>query len=120
MINLTKIFIENGNALFTVEGINEYRRGGEDNEYGDYPKIFRVSEKGDAIYEDSRLFGRGMNISKVGDTCVTLYTYNMLGKKSVGKIRYKDITIIKETKETKDIPGFEGTLEALNELTIIK
>ena len=44
MINLTKIFIENGNALFTVEGINEYRRGGEDNEYGDYPKIFRVSE----------------------------------------------------------------------------
>ena len=117
MIYRTKILIENGNALFTVEGINEYRRGGEDNEYGDYPKIFRVNEGGDAIYEDSRLFGRGMNISKVGTTCVTLFTYNMLGKRSTGKIRYKDITFL---KETKDIPGFEGTLEALNELTIIK
>jgi len=41
----------------------------------------------------------------------------MLGKKTVGKISYKDITII---NETKDIPGFEGTLEALNELTILK
>jgi hypothetical protein len=101
MINLTKTLIKNGNALFTVEGINEYRRGGEDNQYGDYPKIFRVSENGDAIYEDSKLFGRGMNISKVGGTCITLFTYNILGKKSVGKIRYKDITII---KETKDIP----------------
>ena len=42
---------------------------------------------------------------------------DMLGKKSVGKINYKDITFL---KEIKDIPGFEGTLEELNELTILK
>ena len=41
----------------------------------------------------------------------------MLGKKSVGKINYKDITIL---NEVKDIPGFEGTLEALNNLSILK
>ena len=117
MSNFRKAIIENGNAKFTVKGITEYRRGGEDNEYGDFPKIFRVNEGGDAIFEDSSLFGRGMNINKLGPTCITLYDYNMLGKKTVGKINYKDITFL---KETKDIPGFEGTLEALDELTIIK
>ena len=119
MSNIKEIreIIEKGNAKFTVKGITEYRRGGEDNEYGDFPKIFRVNDDGDAIFEDSSLFGRGMNVTKLGPTCITLYDYNMLGKKTVGKINYKDITIL---KETKDIPGFEGTLEALNELTILK
>ena len=116
MSNFRKAIIENGNAKFTVKGITEYRRGGEDNEWGDFPKIFAVNEGGDAIYED-HIVGRGMNIKKLGPTCITLYTFDMLGKKSVGKINYKDITFL---KETKDIPGFEGTLEALDELTIIK
>ncbi len=109
--------IRKGNAKFTVKGINEYRSGGENNEWGDFPKLFRVSENGDAIYEDSSLFGRGMNITKLGPTCITLYDYNMLGKKTVGKINYKDITIL---NEVKDIPGFEGTLEALDNLSILK
>ena len=88
------IVIEKGNAKFTVKGITEYRRGGEDKEYGDFPKIFRVNDEGDAIFEDSGLFGRGMNVTKLGPTCITLYDYNMLGKKTVGKINYKDITIL--------------------------
>jgi len=112
--------IKKGNAKFIIKGITEYRRGGEDNEYGDFPKIFRVSESGDSIFEDSSLFGRGMNINKLGPTCITLYDYNILGKKTVGKINYKNITILKKTKEIKDIPGFEGTLEALDEITILK
>jgi len=110
--------IGKGNVKFTIKGINSYKRGGEDNEYGDFPKVFRVNDEGDAIHEDEGYFStQGMNVTKLGPTCITLYTYDMLGKKSVGKINYKDITIL---KETKDIPGFEGTLDALNELTIIK
>ena len=35
--------------------------------------------------------------------------------KTTKKVEYNKIL-----KETKDIPGFEGTLEALDELTIIK
>tara|TARA_B110000037_G_C16854591_1_gene397352 strand:+ start:252 stop:602 length:351 start_codon:yes stop_codon:yes gene_type:complete len=116
MSNIKEI-IEKGNVRFTVEGITEYRRGGEDNEYGIFPKIFRVNEDGNSIFEDSGLFGRGMNVTKLGPTCVTLYDYNMLGKKTVGKINYKDIKFL---KETNDIPGFEGTFEALKELTILK
>ena len=65
MSNFRKEIIENGNVKFTVKGITEYRRGGEDNEYGDFPKIFRVNESGDSIFEDSGLFGRGMNITKL-------------------------------------------------------
>ncbi len=108
--------IKKGNVKFTIKGINSYKRGGEDNEYGEFPKVFRVNDEGDAIHEDEGWFSaRGMNVTKLGPTCVTLYTYDMLGKKSVGKINYKDITIL---NEVKDIPGFEGTLEALDSITI--
>ena len=95
MSNFRKAIIENGNVKFTVKGITEYRRGGEDNEYGDYPKIFRVNEKAEGIYENDSLFGRGMNIKKLGPTCITLFTFDMLGKRTTGKINYKDITILK-------------------------
>ena len=33
----------------------------------------------------------GMNVQKWGPTCVTLYTYDMLSKKSTGKIKYSDV-----------------------------
>ena len=121
MSNIKEIkeIIGKGDVKFTVKGITEYRRGGDDNEYGDFPKIFRVNDEGDAIHEDEGYFStQGMNVTKLGPTCVTLYTYDMLGKKSVGKVNYKDITILKETKEVKDIPGFEGTMEALDSITI--
>ena len=32
---------------------------------------------------------------KFGPTCVTLYSYDMLGKRTTGKIKYSDITILK-------------------------
>jgi len=95
MSNFRKAIIENGNVKFTVKGITEYKRGGEDNEYGDFPKIFIVNEEGDAIHEDGYFSTRGMNIKKLGPTCITLYTYDMLGKRATGKINYKDITILK-------------------------
>ena len=82
MSNIKEI-IEKGNAKFTVKGITEYRRGGEDNEYGDFPKILRVSKDSDAVFEDHGLFGRGMNVTKLGPTCITLYTFDMLGKKII-------------------------------------
>jgi hypothetical protein len=95
MRDFRKTIIEHGNVKFTVKGITEYRRGGDDNEYGDFPKIFRVNDGGDAIFEDTYLVGRGMNITKLGPTCITLYDFSMLGKKVTGKINYKDITILK-------------------------
>ena len=36
-----------------------------------------------------------MNVNKWGPTCVTLYTFDMLSKKTTGKINYKNVNIIK-------------------------
>ena len=83
--------LQKGDVRFTVKGITTYRSN-ENGEYGINPKIFKVSKNADSI--NTELFD-GMNVTKWGPTCVTLYTFDMLGKKSVGKINYKLITIIK-------------------------
>ena len=87
--------LQKGNVKFTVEGISEYTRGGEDNEYGDFPKVFRVTEGAESIYVDELLSVSGMNVTKWGSTYVTLYTFNMLGKRTIGKIKYSEVTILK-------------------------
>ena len=87
--------LQKGNVRFTIDGITSYIRGGENNEYGDFPKVFKVSESGESINVDELLSVSGMNVTKWGPTCVTLYTYNMLGKRSIGKIKYSEITILK-------------------------
>ena len=85
--------LQKGNVSFTIEGITSWRKG-EDGEYGDNPKIFIVNESGNSINVDEFL-GDGMNVTKWGPTCVTLYTYDMLGKRANGKIKYSDINITK-------------------------
>jgi hypothetical protein len=43
----------------------------------------------------------GMNVSKWGPTCVTLYTFDMLSNKTVGKIKYSDIENFSPIKDKK-------------------
>jgi len=65
-----------------------------------------------AITENTS-FGKAMNVQKFGPTCITLYTFDMLGKKTIGKIKYEDVTIVepevKESNPLEKIPGFIGT-----------
>jgi hypothetical protein len=60
-----------------------------------------------AITENST-FGKMMNVNKFGPTCVTLYTFDMLGNRTSGKIKYSDIKFVEENPLEK-IPGFVGT-----------
>ena len=60
-----------------------------------------------AITENST-FGKMMNVNKFGPTCVTLYTFDMLGNRTSGKIKYSDIKFVEE-KPLEKIPGFVGT-----------
>jgi len=85
--------LQEGNIKFHVAGQIFYCKG-EDGEYGMNPRTYRVSDDAGAInsYYD------GMNVSKWGPTCVTLYTFNILGKRSVGKIKYSDVTIVGKVK----------------------
>lgn len=98
----------NNEVVFTVKGITEYgvieKSMAFNNEgvpvgkkWGKVQKKLRTkSYEGGvkSIWEEDGW--HGMNINKFGPTCVTLYTYDILGKKSVGKIKYEDITIIEE------------------------
>ena len=117
VVKVREILMNEVDCKFTVKGITEYGRK-KDGEYGKVAKIFRTSSPNKdgsigAIYE-GRPFSQGMNVNKWGPTCVTLYTYDMLGKKSVGKIRYADVRfVVNEQFECenplKKIPGFIGT-----------
>tara|TARA_R110000744_G_scaffold246818_2_gene363257 strand:- start:353 stop:619 length:267 start_codon:yes stop_codon:yes gene_type:complete len=82
--------LQKGNVKFNIKGSTEYRRG-EDGKSGNFPKIFEVGKEGGAIWNGFN----GMNVNKWGPTCVTLYTFDLLGKKSVGKINYSQITLVK-------------------------
>ena len=80
--------LQKGDVEFTVKGVTTYRAG-DDGKYGMNPKIFKVNKDAGAINSEFS----GMNVTKWGPTCVTLYTYDMLGKRAVGKIKYKDIIL---------------------------
>ena len=92
-----KTQLQTKTVSFNIKGHKDYQKG-PDGEYGDYPTIFRTfgSEHRDKTSSIFKGFGNGMNISKFGPTCVTLYTYDMLGKKTVGKIKYADVTILED------------------------
>jgi len=84
--------LQKGNVRFIINGITTYTKG-DDGQWGDFPKVFKVSGDAESINVDE-LFGKGMNVNKWGPTCVTLYSYDMLGKRTIGKIKYSDITIL--------------------------
>ena len=90
-MNIIQKQLQEGDIRFTVKGITTYRSD-ENGEYGMNPKIFKVSKDAESI--NTELYD-GMNVTKWGPTCVTLYTFDMLGKRSVGKINYKEISLIK-------------------------
>ena len=100
-----EILMNEGGCEFTVKGITNYGKK-KDGSYGDIPKQLHTVKLENDEYCGSISEGwYGMNVNKWGPTCVTLYTYDMLGKKSIGKIRYADVRFIadKEFKGTSTI-----------------
>ena len=66
------------------------------------------SDVGSFAITENTSFGKMMNVNKFGPTCVTLYTFDMIGNKTTGKIKYEDIEFVEENSLEK-IPGFLGT-----------
>ena len=118
-----EILMNTDYCKFTVKGITEYGKK-EDGEYGKIAKVFRTSSPNKdgsigSIYEN-RPFAQGMNVNKWGPTCVSLYTFDMFGRKIVGKIRYADVRFIVsegeyyilnqlETNPLEKLDGYIGT-----------
>ena len=94
-IKLIKKLLETKKVEFTINRIKGWGEK-EDGTYGDVLRKFTTNcndGKTGSIFDD---YFRGMNIKKFGPTCVTLYTFDLLNNKTTGKIRYEDVTIIKE------------------------
>ena len=95
-INRIKNLLETKKIEFTINGIKGWGKK-EDGEYGDVLTKFTTScedEITSSIYDK---WNSGMNVNKFGPTCVTLYSYDMLKNKTTSKIKYEDVTIIKES-----------------------
>lgn len=56
----------------------------------------RIFEMGDGYVSKGGIFGKQMNIEKIGSRMMKLYTFNMLGIKSEAVIRFEEIEIIAE------------------------
>ena len=109
-----EILMNEGRCEFTVKGITNYGKK-KDGSYGDIPKKFHtVKMEGEEHCGSISEGWSGMNVNKWGPTCVTLYTFDMLGKKAIGKIRYADVKFV-EIKQSEcenplnKLPGFIGT-----------
>ena len=85
---------------FNINGKLSYQKG-PDGEYGDYPAVFTTMAYGKNGKTDSisKGFFGGMNVTKFGPTCVTLYDFNLLGKKTIGKINYATVKILEVGEE---------------------
>ena len=99
-----------GDVVFSLKGSKDTFTTG---------KIHEWSKEGYSGYISKDMFSQ-MNVNKWGPTCVTLYTYNMLGKRISGKIRYADVRFVVseeeayvlsqlETNPLEKLDGFIGT-----------
>jgi len=70
----TKFKINNGNPVIT-------------------DSIFEIK---DGYVSQGGIFGKQMNIEKIGSRMMKLYSFNMVGIKSEAVIRFEDIEIITE------------------------
>ena len=71
-----------------------------------------------AIVKELSMFGDQMNVSSITKQGLMLYTFDILSNKSTAKIKWVDVELGNTLDVPKDIPGFEGTKDALNNLSI--
>jgi len=71
-----------------------------------------------AMVKELGIFGYQMNVSSITKQGIMLYDFDILSNKSTAKIKFKDVELGNTLDVPKDIPGFEGTTDALNNLSI--
>jgi hypothetical protein len=88
-------------------------------------KVFEFSPKGEeswssAAIRELSMFGKSMNVSSITKQGLMMYNFDMLGNKLTAKIKWENVELGNTLDVPKDIPGFEGTKETLNNLSIFK
>ena len=99
-IEKTREILMKGDVVFSLKGCKDTFTTG---------KIYEWSKEGHSGHISRDMFSQ-MNVNKWGPSCVTLYTYDMLGNKTTGKFRYKDIEILDEnfTETVQELKELEG------------
>jgi hypothetical protein len=87
----------------------------KDKEYEFCCYSYSDEKKHYSVRDASSFLGAGMNVEKITKKYISLYDYNLFNVRSTFKLPVNEITF-----KTQDIPGFEGTLEALDNLSILK
>lgn len=49
-----------------------------------------------AIYNRNGFFADGMNVNDIGGTSFTVYTFDILGNQTRGRLKFEDITIVND------------------------
>ena len=91
-----KTILESQAVKFNIKGHTEYSKS-EDGEWGYIPKLFQTLK-----HEDNKPVGSisdkygfsSMNIEKFGPTSFTVYTFDLMSKKTRARIKYQDVTLI--------------------------
>ena len=84
-------------------------------------KCYANLTKGDYSYSYSIWNNiAGMNVEQFTSTGIDCYTYDMMSTRTNYRFPLYDLVVgnIEPKYKPKDVPGFEGTLEALEGLTI--
>ena len=66
------------------------------------------------------MFGKSMNVKSITKGGLMLYSFDLLDNQITAKIKWEDVELGNTLDEPKEIPGFEGTKEALDNLSIFK
>ena len=74
----------------------------------------------DGYVSELSIFGKGMNVKSITKSGLMLYSFDLLSNQITAKIKWEDVELGNTLDVPKDIPGFEGTTEALNNLSIFK
>jgi len=89
-----KTILESQKVKFNIKGHTEYSKK-DDGSWDYLPKIFHTNKYDDKpVGSISDKYGNGMNIDKFGPTSFTVFTFDLLGKKTRGRIKYEDVTLI--------------------------
>tara|TARA_R100000231_G_C5225212_1_gene134801 strand:+ start:146 stop:439 length:294 start_codon:yes stop_codon:yes gene_type:complete len=90
-----KTILESQKVKFNIKGHTEYAKR-NDGSWGHIPKLFKTNKFDDKpVGSISDKHGiSGMNIDKFGPSSFTVYTFDLLGKKTRGRIKYQDVTLI--------------------------
>jgi len=88
-------------------------------------KVFEFHPSNDKNYgpgsvRELSLFGQSMNVRSVTKQGLMLYSFDILDNKFTAKIKFEDVELGNTLDVLKEIPGFEGTKETLNNLSIFK